>query len=141
MLQFGSSRFCLFFLCFLFFFTLFFFPAPDNYVNEAWFGVNKVAECPGLMLTDSKGVVSHRLNALTPRPVAQAIKGVYEGMGDLAPATCDAMSACWTCVTGKTEAAVALGGCNTECGLTLNHILVTYTADPSSLLVQVALDR
>jgi len=85
--------------------------APDQYVNEAWFGLNGVVDCGDMVGT------THHLTALTPRPVIKAITVVYGGEGGAAAVqpTCAQLRPCYQCVTGHTAQEVAAGQCTAVC--------------------------
>jgi len=87
--------------------------APDQYVNEAWFGLNAVTNCPGF--TDIYG--GHRLSALTPRPVVAALTTLQGGAAgaDATPKTCEQLVPCWSCANQHTQAEISSGACDGVC--------------------------
>jgi hypothetical protein len=98
--------------------------APDHYVNEAWFGLNSVVDCH---VSDTNG--GHRMSALQPRPIYNAMIGTYGGVGgaDAAPKSCAELQNCWTCSQAHTPAAIATGSCNDACNL---NFVSTTTPTP-----------
>jgi len=105
--------------------------SPDGYVNEAWFGLNRVTDCGDMV--GSGASASHHLTALTPRPALKAITSVYGGAGDVAASqTCEQLRPCWACVTAAGARDTANGACNSECGLLLNHVNTDNSTATSS---------
>ena len=88
--------------------------APDNYVNEAWFGLHGVQDCA---ISHADG--SHRLSTIVRRPVVDAITKVFGGAGGSTEASCDGLKTCWQCAVYNTEADVSAGKCNAQCGMKL----------------------
>lgn len=81
--------------------------APDNYVNDEWFGITTPTECGtqsgGIDYHDKYG--GHRLNSLTLRPSYFALRRLWrdDDVHDdaVSVASCDLLSACWKCVVGS----------------------------------------
>jgi len=91
--------------------------APDQYVNEAWFGLNGVSDC-GSDFTDIH--TGHRLTALAPRPALNALAGEFGGK-DSQARTCSDMANCYNCVRNywdiekHTADGVLAGFCDSYC--------------------------
>lgn len=88
--------------------------APDNYVNEAWFGLHGVEDCK-----TSHADGSHKLSAIVRRPVVDAMTKAFSGPGGATEASCKGLLTCWQCSVYSTEAEVKNGGCNRQCGMRL----------------------
>jgi hypothetical protein len=104
--------------------------APDGYVNEAWFGLNRAIDCGDAV--GSGAGATHHLTALSPRPVVASLTAVYGGPGgaDATQPTCEQMRPCYQCVAQQHSAAeVAGGACNAICSLKLGQLV---TPDSSS---------
>lgn len=85
--------------------------APDQYCNEAWFGLNAPASC-----NVSTGDGYH-LDAITMRPIAVRMMEMWgvDAVRDVS-VSCDAQLPCYKCVMGHTEAEIAGGKvCDVDC--------------------------
>ena len=84
--------------------------APDNYVNEGWFGLNGVQDCG-----DHVGA-THHLTVLKARQVVQSLTTLWGGAGNAPPPqTCDQIRPCYRCATTKTRDQIVNGECNSVC--------------------------
>lgn len=93
--------------------------APDNYVNEEWFGITAPIDC-GVHKVNPDGVDGgYRLDSLYVRPAYLQVMQLWSGMQevDTTHATCDALHACWACSTTHSIDDLNDGACTRECAV------------------------
>ena len=86
--------------------------APDNYVNEEWFGVTTPSPC---WLWGKYG--GQRLDTLYVRPAYLGMQLLWSGLQevDTSGTTCDALWPCWQCTQDYTSAELEDGACTAVC--------------------------
>jgi hypothetical protein len=103
---------------------------PDGYVNEEWFGLNSVQQCPSAQ--DQYG--GHTLSILKPRPVLTALANIWKGdlsqlSSLLSSQSCEQFNSCWKCSTLDRDFVWA-GHCSNQC-----EVLKVVSYFPSSGLI------
>jgi hypothetical protein len=94
--------------------------APDNYVNEEWFGITAPIDC-GAHKVNPDGVDGgYRLDSLYVRPAFLQMMQLWAGLSevDTTHATCDALRPCWQCSISHTIDDLNDGACERECAVT-----------------------
>lgn len=88
--------------------------APDNYVNEEWFGITAPVPC---YQHDIDG--GHRLDSLYVRPAYLGIQQLWTGTQqvDTKFTTCDSLYPCWKCSTSYSMDDLNAGACIDICKL------------------------
>ena len=88
--------------------------APDNYVNEEWFGITTPSPC---WLWGKYG--GQRLDTLYVRPAFLGMQLLWSGLQevDTSATTCDALWPCWQCTQDHTGDELEDGACTDVCTL------------------------
>ena len=86
--------------------------APDNYVNEEWFGITTPSPC---WLWGKYG--GQRLDTLYVRPAFLGMQLLWSGLQevDTSGTSCDALWPCWQCTQDHTADELADGACTQQC--------------------------
>jgi hypothetical protein len=86
--------------------------APDNYVNEEWFGITTPSPC---WLWGKWG--GQRLDTLYVRPAFLGMQLLWSGLQevDTSGTTCDALWPCWQCTQDHTVEELEDGACTKPC--------------------------
>lgn len=91
--------------------------APDNYVNEEWFGITAPIRC-GLHKVNPDGVDGgYHLDSLYLRPAYLHLMHLWSGNWevDTSHTSCAALQPCWHCSITHTIEQLNDGACLTEC--------------------------
>lgn len=98
--------------------------APDNYVNEEWFGITTPAAC-GMHKVNPDGVDGgYRLDTLYVRPAYIAMMQLWTGLSevDTSSTSCAALQPCWFCAVSHSMEELNEGACEIECAI--KHLAV-----------------
>jgi hypothetical protein len=93
--------------------------APDNYVNEEWFGITAPIDC-GLHKINPDGVdAGDRLDSLHMRPAYLQVMQLWSGLSevDTSHTSCDALKPCWQCSVTYSIDEWNDGACMRECAI------------------------
>jgi len=93
--------------------------APDNYVNEEWFGITSPSSC-GLHKANPDGVDGgYHLDTLYVRQAYISVMQLWTGLSevDTSHATCQALKPCWQCCLSYSMDELNDGACSRECAI------------------------